>query len=575
MMSVELTLSGTVHDVSWYHYFVLVFLGFVPLFAIFFDGVRTASWYKWLWSINVFIFIYSAFLFLRGVISMISDMRNKQFQMLYRWRAASEIKEDFDHRNGHLLNMPIKNAVLFIIIGWCQLGLIILFIYFEIYDLWDKTSPLSDGPDYVLRTNSLILCATLIQCTYFRLDFADELYHSVCGFLHKRCKRFCERIADRKKRTRSVQVRRVVEGTAVEMTQLGAETQPLLIHEQTQWIQVGDDSISLESKEYEDGILSHHNVTSSEPNTQNTSGLQSEIASRLIGFDLTVFGDTLSECNQSTNTSFITSQCPCLQRLYAGLEYVKILTDRTDLNHAKKMEMFIQFNQQTYKSVLDDSIHLFQKHSNDILQIHKEWTRQYAHSKCSINECMQTNRHCSRRTKMQIDQNFKSDEDYSYSFYNELYDRVHFYIFHLFDVGLRVEQGQWSIEQKDAEYEQDDGQQRVYVDREFAAQRNQIVSKKKNSGVQDLDIVGNKFVLQALQKQQGLTVTDAVITRLAENETTGTEKVERFQAFLDKNAVDSDAMEMDLEDLEDSNLNQIINGRVVVDLMQSVTCMFV
>ena len=257
------------------------------------------------------------------------------------------------------------------------------------------------------------------------------------------------------------------------------------------------------------------------------------------------------------------------------MKCVEILADRTDLNDAKKREMFMEFNQQIYKSVLDDAIHLFHKHSDDIKQIHREWTEHYGLSKCSVAECTQANRHCSRRTQMRIDTELRTDEDGAYTFYNELYDRVHFYIFHLFEVGLRVEEGWWLIEQKDAEIEQDAGEQRVYIDRQFAAQRDHIVSKRKNDGDRGLNVVSNKFVLKTVQNQQGRTLTDAVIARLTENEASGSvEEVEHFCVFLHENAVDSDAIEMDLEDFEDSNLNLLINGAVVVKLMQSITCMF-
>ena len=569
------TLHGTMYQLSLYHYYLLLFPGFVPFFAFGFEDIRTASWSNWLWSINVFIFIYLVFILLHRILSMISDMRNEQIQTLSRWRAACEIKEDFDHRNGHLLNMPVKNAILFIIGGWCQLGLIILFLYFEIYNLDDETSPLFEGPDFVLRINTLILCATVLQCIYFRYDFADKLYHSVCGSLHKRCKQCCERIADKKKRSPAVEVRNDAEGIAVEMVQIGAEIKPLSLQVSKQLIQVDDDSANLEIMTHNGGTLLDETVLSAEPSAPNASDLRSEFASMLNGVDLTVFGDMSSKCNQSTSAASITAYCPCLQRLCAGMKYVETLADRTDLNDAKKREMFMEFNQQIYKSVLDDAIHLFHKHSDDIKQIHTEWTEQYGLSICSVAECLQTNRHCSRRTHMRFDVDLMTDEDGSYTFYNELYDRVHFYIFHLFEVGLRVEEAQWLIEHKDAEIEQDDREHRVYIDRQFAAQRDHIVSKRKNDGDLDLKVVSNKFVLKTVQQQQGRTLTDAVIACLTENEASGAvDAVEQFCVFLDENAVDSDAIEMDLKDLEDSNLNLLINGAVVVELMQSITCMF-
>ena len=104
-----------------------------------------------------------------------------------------------------------------------------------------------------------------------------------------------------------------------------------------------------------------------------------------------------------------------------------------------KRALFLEFNEEVYRSVLDDTAHFIKEHEDDLERVRKEWTERYGLPKCSVSECAQTERHYGRGREDRKRESVGEEEDALYAFYESLYDRIHHYIFHLFDVGLRVE----------------------------------------------------------------------------------------------------------------------------------------
>ena len=64
----------------------------------------------------------------------------------------------------------------------------------------------------------------------------------------------------------------------------------------------------------------------------------------------------------------------------------------------------------------------------------------YAFKQCDINSCILSDRHCKGN---RTNDNGKDDDDNNnkmdpmFLFYQSIYDSVHYYLFHLFDLGLR------------------------------------------------------------------------------------------------------------------------------------------
>ena len=179
-------------------------------------------------------------------------------------------------------------------------------------------------------------------------------------------------------------------------------------------------------------------------------------------------------------------------------------------------------------------------------------------------------RHYGRGREDRKRESVGEEEDALYAFYESLYDRIHHYIFHLFEVGLRVEassltQSEGGGDEKEAESEG------VAVDQWFAAERDHIKKRKKelNLDSERMDPENTKFTIQTVAEQQGLTLTDALFEELAENEKVHRETLQRLHLFSVQNAFDSDAVELDLENVADSNLCPLINSQSVAETMNN------
>lgn len=244
-----------------------------------------------------------------------------------------------------------------------------------------------------------------------------------------------------------------------------------------------------------------------------------------------------------------------------------------------KRSLFLEFNETVYQSMIDDVTHFIKEHERDIDRVHSEWTEHYGFPNCSVSECAQTQRHYGggRRDKKKENENDAND-DALYYFYESLYDRLHFYIFHLFDVGMRVNASSLGLS-GDGDDEKETEIGGVTVDKGFAAQREHIQSRRKELkwGSERMSPENTKFTMNMAMKQTGITLIDAVFKKWTK-ENIPNETLQQFHRFLEQNAFDSDAVEQDLEATAASNLSNMLQNQSIIDsitsLIHSVNCMY-
>ena len=121
--------------------------------------------------------------------------------------------------------------------------------------------------------------------------------------------------------------------------------------------------------------------------------------------------------------------------------------------------------------MLDDAAHLIQEHSEDLRQLHGEWTEKYCLPKCSLSECTKTARH---------------------------------FVAHLYDVGLRVA-AEECLEEKLGDDAQETDLLGCSVDKLFAAERQQIALRRKESRTRTnrFEKQNNKFMLDTVSEEKG------------------------------------------------------------------------
>ena len=117
------------------------------------------------------------------------------------------------------------------------------------------------------------------------------------------------------------------------------------------------------------------------------------------------------------------TECKSLQRLLRLMKLYSHLDIDTNTEHQSQ---FIKHIKERYKEFLDDYIHLISKHSHQLESIKSLL------EPCDIAHCKYTlRRHHEENAYM-------NTEDDSLRFYATTMDSIHFYLNHLFDVGLRV-----------------------------------------------------------------------------------------------------------------------------------------
>eukprot|EP01084_Bolivina_argentea_P238634 400903_1 len=146
--------------------------------------------------------------------------------------------------------------------------------------------------------------------------------------------------------------------------------------------------------------------------------------------DLNMFEyDIDDKCDTESDDPF--EECNVVKRLICGLQYYSSLNVVNDKNDQDKFNKFIC---NVYHTFLDDYTHLINIHAHKLENIHKSLLLSNKFEICDIRKCAFTGRH-----EGMNDQNDKEKRaDFVLHFYENTMDSLHFYLFHLFDVGLRV-----------------------------------------------------------------------------------------------------------------------------------------
>ena len=321
-------------------------------------------------------------------------------------------------------------------------------------------------------------------------------------------------------------------------------------------------------------VTSEFRVTSTPPTCNHH-----RVLFEMDGIDPLIFNNTKSHCDRYSDDIPITESCSHSLRICKAMRYFHGLRTSTTLDEEEKKELFVEFNQNIYPSLLDDIIHFVKEHENDIERVHREWTEIYGLPKCTVSECVQTARHYERRRRERKRECNNNDEDAVYNFYENEMDRVHFYIFHLFDVGMRVNTKSLILSE-DEDDEKKVGSVGVTVDKLFAAKRELIKMRRTECKVpfDRFDEEYNKFTMQSGHKQQGMTAMDAIFDRLSEKQNVRKEILQQIHQFLVENGFDSDAIQLDLENMTVSNLCTFIQNPSITetmrDFIESVNCTF-
>ena len=166
------------------------------------------------------------------------------------------------------------------------------------------------------------------------------------------------------------------------------------------------------------------------------------------------------------------TNCQAMNRLFAALKYYSML----NISENKSDREFVtEFMTDIYSTqFIDDYIHFNNHHSQDIEMINRDITNENndcLFMQCQIELCAFTNRHHQRTDKTQGNTVLSP----TVNFFKQTMDSFHFYLFHCFDVGLRIKKEEYKTEQKNG-----DKQNKKYFDATFS-RMNKMISERKHS----------------------------------------------------------------------------------------------
>ena len=146
--------------------------------------------------------------------------------------------------------------------------------------------------------------------------------------------------------------------------------------------------------------------------------------------DFSVFSDcTLSKCTGTAPATSPTAGCSHLQRLCAALKFWDLVSS-SKLSQERKETLLVEFNEEIYHSVVNDTVHLTKVHEGDLEAIYGEWVENHGFPNCTVSDCVKTARHYGRgRRERAEEKDGAAEGDALYLFYEAQCDRVHNYVF--------------------------------------------------------------------------------------------------------------------------------------------------
>ncbi len=170
-------------------------------------------------------------------------------------------------------------------------------------------------------------------------------------------------------------------------------------------------------------------------------------------------------------------KCQSVDRVIAGLVYYQTLNNTKNENSNGQI-IFTQFLLDIYKNYLNDINHIIIIHDKDLEIINQLLLKQSHIISCNVDKCLLSDRHCKINDGKNGNVNINEAKiDPLTQFHQETWDNVHFYLTHLFDLGLR-QKTQLEEEEEYVEEKKEDDEWGCF-DKQFKMQRMMIQATRK------------------------------------------------------------------------------------------------
>ena len=285
---------------------------------------------------------------------------------------------------------------------------------------------------------------------------------------------------------------------------------------------------------------------------------------KMTTFDLSIFNNIIH--NPCDTESHDYKSCDSLARLFTSLQYYSLLNITTNQQH---QDIFQHFIAKVYsiEVLLNDYSNFIKYHSNNPQQISYHLVNEKSFKSCNdIKKCQQSSRH----HRVNIDTDTKIDDnklDPIFNLFCQTLDGLHFYIFHLYHVGMRVNNDSSNHDNND-DWD--------FVDSTFGKVRELITSRQHTTASYDRfpraqDTKSSKFNINVNNKHNltvsgdnvdGTTYLDTIYKHLMES------KIDRktlyqLQQYLSNEEFCTESVDYDVnndDDPSNGNIAKYINN---------------
>ena len=183
-----------------------------------------------------------------------------------------------------------------------------------------------------------------------------------------------------------------------------------------------------------------------------------------------------------------------------ALKYYSLLNVNTNNNDKS---IFMDFIKSIYTNFLDDYNHLLYTHDEQLQIINQSLIKDSSFGDCNISKCNFASRHHKKRTNNNHDTNDNDNIfDGQFEFYKTTMDSLHFYLLHLFHVGLRTMENTANQEIQEEEEIKQEEEENKNFDKEFSQIVKAVNDRRHISDSFDRFKSNDKFNISAA-KQTG------------------------------------------------------------------------
>eukprot|EP01084_Bolivina_argentea_P315267 546154_1 len=259
-------------------------------------------------------------------------------------------------------------------------------------------------------------------------------------------------------------------------------------------------------------------------------------------------------CKRNANYLF----CESMNRLFNALQ---IYTTLNIINNQNDREFFDKFMHEIYDQLVNDYIHFNNHHTHQLEAIHNDIINNKSIlNPCQISECKFTLRHHGHISKVP-----KYILNPALRFYQRVMDSIHFYLFHCFDVGLRV------LKAPQSEYQEEETKNEDKYFDSYLSRVHKIIQQRQHLTASFDRFKSDKFEISPTLNENVLqtsTAADKLVKYL--NRSILHEGLEDFLCFIRENEYDTDSFELDIK-IQPGNIANFAITTKNNDIIQEVT----